>query len=42
MRSHHGNLDTIIDNDEKLNQLVKKNPQHMAALPTVKEGLEKA
>ena len=34
VRSHHGNLDTIIDSDEKLNQLVKRNPQHIAALPT--------
>ena len=35
-------MDTLINNEEKLNQRLKRNPQHMAALPTDKEGLEKA
>ena len=35
-------MDTIIDNEEKLNQLVKRSPQNIAALPTDKEGLENA
>ena len=42
VRSHHGSMDTIIDSEEKLDQLVKRHPQHIAALPTDKEGLEKA
>ena len=42
VRSHHGSMDTIIDSEEKLDHFVKRHPQHIAALPTDKEGLEKA
>ena len=35
-------MDTIIDSGEKLDQFVKRHPQHIAALPTDQEGLEKA